>query len=97
MRNTGIFTIARPAGDTTAATPNAATVCALAITCLRCDTQSTVTFANGLQRVPGGTVITCSGCQVRQAISNAGLDDINGVSFLRAHADPRDPPGGVLH
>ncbi len=89
MPNTGSFHLHEVSGQSEGTPEHFTFITAVRATCLKC---KTVLHAKGLpelENIKGGTVLCCSGCGARQAISNARFDLFVGRDRSRAS----DPPG----
>jgi len=85
MPNTGSFHLHEVLGHTQGTPEKFTYITAVRATCLKCKRTLNATGGPELERIPGGTVLTCGGCGTRQAISNARFD----IFVARSVPQPR--------
>ena len=89
MPNTGSFHLHEVSGQTEGTPEHFTSITAVRATCLKC---KTVLHAKGLpelENIEGGTVLCCSGCGARQAISNARFDIFAGRERSGVVGEPK--------
>ncbi len=88
MPHTGLFHLIEVHGDSDGLPRQLAWVASVSATCMGCRQTFTATVKRGLEVVTGGAVLSCPGCGVRQAISNARFNE-----FKQRVQDRRRPLG----
>lgn len=74
MPNTGLFHLHEVLGTTEGTPAQFTRISSVRATCLKCKRSMCATAKPELENIEGGTILYCSGCGVRQAISNARFD-----------------------
>ena len=91
MPNTGVFYLHEVSGPTSGSPGQFTSISRVRATCTKCSHTFYATAPPNLVTIAGGTVLTCSACGARQAISNARFDlfstRLSSESNLRSEQD----------